>query len=177
MGKEEIRMIKAITTVTDATQEWVARFNEVPVSVIRRLGDYEEIVAFGVDDEVYYDCDNGEDITAGHGVITGIAPNDHFHVAPDNQDGKPLLIHKDDLFRPGTCSAADDLPTWGYMWSFDNPADRTWLESKDGINAMAECGFRVSRQPDFSLIFGTDQAISAQMWEKLYKARGLQWHI
>ena len=74
---------------------------------------------------------------------------------------------------------ADYLPMWGTMWSFGNSADDYWLEEKDGLELMAECGFRIYEQEDFGYLFGIDGAGYSFMeahWIPLYKARGLHWH-
>ena len=74
---------------------------------------------------------------------------------------------------------ADYLPMWGTMWSFGNSADDYWLEEKDGLELMAECGFRIYEQEDFGYLFGIDGAGYSFMdehWIPLYKARGLRWH-
>ena len=74
---------------------------------------------------------------------------------------------------------ADYLPMWGTMWSFGNSADVYWLEEKDGLELMAECGFRIYEQEDFGYLFGIDGAgysFMDQHWIPLYKARGLRWH-
>ena len=74
---------------------------------------------------------------------------------------------------------ADFLPMWGTMWSFGDSADDYWLEEEDGLELMAECGFRIYEQEDFGYLFGIDGAGYSFMdehWIPLYKARGLQWH-
>ena len=48
------------------------------------------------------------------------------------------------------------FPMWGTMWTFSEPLDDWWLEEKDGLAAMARCGFRIYRQEDFGYIFGID---------------------
>ena len=71
------------------------------------------------------------------------------------------------------------LPMWSTMWSFGNSADDSWLEKGDGLELMAECGFRIYEQEDFGYLFGIDGAGYSFMdehWIPLYKARGLHWH-
>ena len=71
------------------------------------------------------------------------------------------------------------LPMWGTMWSFSDPLDSWWLEEKDGLAAMARCGFRIYRQEDYGYIFGIDGAgydFYEDHWIPLYKERGIQWH-
>ena len=74
---------------------------------------------------------------------------------------------------------ADFRPMWGTMWSFGDSADDYWLEEGDGLELMAECGFRIYEQEDFGYLFGIDGAGYSFMdehWIPLYKARGLHWH-
>ena len=74
---------------------------------------------------------------------------------------------------------AVSLPMWGTMWSFGDSADDYWLEEEDGLELMAECGFRIYEQEDFGYLFGIDGAGYSFMeahWIPLYKARGLHWH-
>lgn len=74
---------------------------------------------------------------------------------------------------------AVSLPMWGTMWSFGDSADDSWLEEEDGLELMAECGFRIYEQEDFGYLFGIDGAGYSFMdehWIPLYKARGLRWH-
>ena len=71
------------------------------------------------------------------------------------------------------------LPMWGTMWSFSEPMDDWWLEEKNGLEAMARCGFRIYRQEDYGYIFGIDGAgydFYEDHWIPLYKERGIQWH-
>lgn len=74
---------------------------------------------------------------------------------------------------------ADYLPTWGTMWSFGSSDDDYWLEEEGGLELMAECGFRIYEQEDFSYLFGLDgggYSFMDKHWIPLYKARGLRWH-
>lgn len=71
------------------------------------------------------------------------------------------------------------LPMWGTMWSFSEPMDDWWLEEKNGLEAMARCGFRIYHQEDYGYIFGIDGAgydFYEDHWIPLYKERGIQWH-
>ena len=65
------------------------------------------------------------------------------------------------------------------MWSFGDSCDDWWLEEKDGIKIMSECGFRIYESYEFGYFFGIDGAgydFYESHWIPLYKARGLQWH-
>lgn len=73
----------------------------------------------------------------------------------------------------------DALPMWGTLWAFDDPIDNWWLTERNGIQKMAECGFRIYDQADYQYIFGIDGAgynFYKAHWIPLYKARGLHWH-
>jgi len=69
-------------------------------------------------------------------------------------------------------------PIWGTMWMFDNVADNYWIEEKNGLQLMADCGFRIYEIEE-GYIFGIDGAGYAfyeAHWIPLYRARGLKWH-
>ena len=71
------------------------------------------------------------------------------------------------------------LPMWSTMWSFGDSEDDYWIEKGDGLELMAECGFRIYEQEDFGYLFGIDGAgysFLHEHWIPLYKARGLRWH-
>jgi hypothetical protein len=71
------------------------------------------------------------------------------------------------------------LPMSGDMWAFSSGFDKDWLATNDGLQKMAECGFRIYEQEDYEYIFGIDGAGYSFMSEHfipLYKARGLRWH-
>ena len=71
---------------------------------------------------------------------------------------------------------------WGTMWAFGEEIDNEWLRGEyfgNGIQAMADCGFRIYEQEDYGYIFGVDGAgynFYESHWIPLYKARGLRWH-
>lgn len=105
-----------------------------------------------------------------------------FNAVPIAVVEKLMRLDLDDVLEitPGRRDEdADYLPMWGTMWSFGNSADDYWLEEKDGLELMAECGFRIYEQEDFGYLFGIDGAGYSFMeahWIPLYKARGLRWH-
>ena len=105
-----------------------------------------------------------------------------FNAVPTAVVEKLMRLDLDDVLEitPGRRDEdADYLPMWGTMWSFGNSADDYWLEEKDGLELMAECGFRIYEQEDFGYLFGIDGAGYSFMdehWIPLYKARGLRWH-
>ena len=105
-----------------------------------------------------------------------------FNAVPTTVVEKLMQLDLDDVreITPGRRDEdADFLPMWGTMWSFGDSADDYWLEEEDGLELMAECGFRIYEQEDFGYLFGIDGAGYSFMdehWIPLYKARGLQWH-
>lgn len=105
-----------------------------------------------------------------------------FNAVPTTVVEKLMRLDPDEVreITPGRRDEdADFLPMWGTMWSFGDSADDYWLEEEDGLELMAECGFRIYEQEDFGYLFGIDGAGYSFMhehWIPLYKARGLQWH-
>ena len=105
-----------------------------------------------------------------------------FNAVPTTVVEKLIRLDPDEVreITPGRRDEdADYLPMWGTMWSFGDSADDYWLEEEDGLELMAECGFRIYEQEDFGYLFGIDGAGYSFMdehWIPLYKARGLQWH-
>ncbi len=72
------------------------------------------------------------------------------------------------------------LPMWSMMWSFGNITDISWLDDEKNRKTMADCGFRIYKQPDYGYIFGIDGSgynFYEAHWIPLYKARGLKWHL
>lgn len=68
---------------------------------------------------------------------------------------------------------------WGTLWAFGDSVDNWWLEEHGGLQAMADCGFRIYEQEDYEYVFGIDGAgydFYSEHWIPLYKARGLHWH-
>ena len=74
---------------------------------------------------------------------------------------------------------------WGTMWAFGDQIDNDWLNPiysdlvGDGLQLMADCGFRIYEQEDYGYVFGIDGAgydFYEAHWIPLYKARGLKWH-
>ena len=105
-----------------------------------------------------------------------------FNAVPTAVVEKLMRLDPDDVreITPGERDEdANYLPRWGTMWSFGDSADDYWLEEEDGLELMAECGFRIYEQEDFGYLFGIDGAGYSFMdehWIPLYKARGLRWH-
>lgn len=171
-------MIRTGMTIKEAAQEWVNGFNAIPQSVIEKLmklneDEVNEITPPAIGDRVYiysgeYDGERGEIIAT---------PNtecDRYIIELDSSNESVEADEGDfEVERDGY------LPMWGTMWSFGDNCDNWWIEEKEGLQAMANCGFRIYEQEDFGYIFGIDGAgydFYEAHWIPLYKARGLQWH-
>ena len=160
-------------TISDATHEWVREFNAIPQGMISELMDHDidswqEVTAPSCGDRVY--CyHEGE-----YGSITSYdEENDWYTVELDN--GEEVQVIEGNMER----DRYDLLPMWGTMWSFGDSADDWWLEEKDGIKVMSECGFRIYEHEEYGYFFGIDGAgydFYEAHWIPLYKARGLKWH-
>lgn len=167
-------------TVREAAEELVRDFDRVPQSVVEKLmvaSDYNDIVEItppGKNDYVYVlrGDRNGE---YGHIVESGIGEyEDSYRIELDSSSEEVILEESDfEVQRDG------GLPMWGTMWTFGDSCDDYWLEEMDGLQKMADCGFRIYESEDYGYIFGIDGAgydFYESHWIPLYKARGLQWH-
>jgi hypothetical protein len=155
----------------EATRAWVSEFDRIPYSIIEKLlknniDELSEVTPPVVGDRVYcFDChEYGEIITATEEEIT---------VELDN--GDELTTSADEV----EVQRDDFLPMWGTLWAFSDNCDNYWLEDLGGLQAMANCGFRIYEQEDYTYIFGIDGAgydFYEAHWLPLYEARGLKWH-
>ena len=71
------------------------------------------------------------------------------------------------------------LPMWGTLWQFSDSCDDWWLEERNGLKTMSDCGFRIYEHEEWGYFFGIDGAgydFYEAHWIPLYKARGLEWH-
>lgn len=162
-------------TIEEATRVWVSEMNQIPQEVVRKLREYSQY------------CDINE--------VTPVAKydrvwsNDHQEmgtVTEVNYETEVASVEFDGQDEATEVELSDisteydyDLPIWGTMWSFGDSCDDYWLEEKDGLQKMAECGFRVFESEDYGYVFGIDGAgydFYESHWIPLYKARGLQWH-
>lgn len=167
-------------TVREATEAWVKEFNAIPISVVEKLikadlDDFHEITPPTMNDRVYVynEHDDGE-ITAYDKT------NEMYTIKTDH--GDTIQVEREDF------EVIHDtiLPMWGTMWSFGESIDDDWLDPQwknvigDGLQAMADCGFRVYESEDYGHVFGIDGAgydFYESHWIPLYKARGLKWHL
>lgn len=156
-------------TIKDATGLFVREMNAIDQDVIATLmkvnaDDWQEVTMPCIGDRVYvYDKGEGEVVE-----ING----DTYMV--DFYD-EVMNYHLDEL----EVLHYDGLPMWGTMWSFGDSIDEWWLENKNGLKLMSECGFRIYHSEKYGYFFGIDGAgydFYEAHWIPLYKARGLKWH-
>ena len=165
-------------TIKEAAYKWVNEFNAIPQSVVEKLAkldidDIQEITPPSMSDHVsiYSGEYAGE---YGEIVDTSKSEDNIYMIIVDGKDAKVELNMED-----FEVEHDDFLPMWGTMWTFGDGIDNNWIEDHVGLQAMADCGFRIYEQEDFQYIFGIDGAgydFYEQHWIPLYKARGLQWH-
>lgn len=160
-------------TISDAAHEWVREFNAIPQGMISELmghnpDAWHEVTKKSMGDRVYcYDHNESGEIEAYDGET------EMYVVNLDN--GEQAQVDESDM----EFEYYGGLPMWGTMWSFGDSADDWWLEEKDGIKVMSECGFRIYEHEEFGYFFGIDGAgydFYEAHWIPLYKARGLKWH-
>lgn len=163
-------MIKGMT-LREAVERFVLELDAIPQSMIEKL--------------MFYEPDGWKEITkpaVGHKVFVG---NDEHSGEIIGRKGKKYIVAMDS----GEEITLDEheidpwfynkLPMWGTMWSFHDPCDQYWLEEKDGLQKMSDCGFRVFEHEEYGIFFGIDGAgydFYESHWTPLYKARGLHWH-
>ncbi len=165
-------------TIREAAEEWVSGFNAIPYSVVEKLrqvneGDIWEITPPAVGDRVtiYGDWLEGEIAATKCGE-----DEDLFRIELDI--GEERLLKQDEF----EVEHDDYLPMWGTLWAFGDGIDNAWLDGEylgNGLQAMADCGFRIYESEDYEYIFGIDGAgynFYESHWIPLYKARGLHWH-
>jgi hypothetical protein len=158
-------------TIKEAAQNWVREFNAIPYSIIEKLlkgniDELNEITPPAINDRVYL-WERGE-----HGEIIE-ADGEALTVELDNGETINTEVDEIEVQRDGF------LPMWGTLWAFSDGCDNYWIEELGGLQAMANCGFRIYEQEDYTYIFGIDGAgydFYEAHWIPLYKARGLKWH-
>lgn len=161
-------------TIKEAAQAWVREFNAIPFSILEKLleinpDELQEITPPAAGDRVYvYNPPAGEN----EGEI--IQREDDLYTI-ELDDGTTCVLEPSefDVQHDGS------LPMWGTLWAFGDSVDNWWLEERGGLQAMADCGFRIYEQEDYEYVFGIDGAgydFYSEHWIPLYKARGLHWH-
>jgi hypothetical protein len=169
-------------TIREAAKQWVDGFSHVPLAVVEKLmqanpDEIHEITPPAQGNPVYiYNGDhNGE-----YGEVVRKSPDiaDTYEIAINGDYKNPVNVSESDF------EVQNDgyLPMWGTMWAFGEQLDNDWITGEfceSGLQAMADCGFRIYEQEDYEYIFGIDGAgydFYDQHWIPLYKARGLEWH-
>ena len=159
-------------TKREAAEKWIGEFNAIPHGMIEKLwkadiDDMHEVTKPRVGDYVFHhpSQESGE-IAEVH------ADSEEYEI----RIGKEIVRSTLDDFSVEQDSM---LPMWGTLWSFGTRMDDYWLEEKDGIQLMSNCGFRIYEHEEFGYFFGIDGAgydFYEAHWIPLYEARGLQWH-
>lgn len=168
-------------TIREATEAWVNTFNAIPQAIVEKLTkdnfeEVREITPPAIGDNVYI-CEG--DFDGQYGEISGHDSDDEgtFYAVDliGENEGKGIHLRESDF----EVQRDDFLPIWGTLWALSEPCDNWWLETKEGLQAMADCGFRIYEQEDWQYIFGIDGAgynFMSEHFIPLYKARGLHWH-
>lgn len=168
-------------TKREAAEAWVHEFNAIPQAIIEKLmnNDFDEVHEItppGAGDHVTvfsgeYNCCEGE-------IVRKDTKHEGCYIVKLEGYKKIVSIPEGefDVERDGI------LPMWGTMWAFGDRLDNDWLDGEyceSGLQAMADCGFRVYEQEDYGYVFGIDGCgydFYEAHWIPLYEARGLHWH-
>lgn len=166
-------------TKREAAEAWVREFNMIPQSVVEKLmqvseyNDIIEITPLCVYDRVI--CGGAHSGESGEIVSTNYDGEDDLYVISIDGTHEKVILSSDEF----DVDRDYVLPMWGTMWSFGSLLDDDWLEKMDGLQKMANCGFRIYKSEDYQYIFGIDGAgydFYEKHWIPLYDARGLHWH-
>lgn len=173
-------MIKQGMTIREAAREWVSGFDAVPEGVLEKLmkldcDEVREITPIGCGSRVYI---YGGDHHGEYGNVERIDEDDDgdtvYIVDLDCAEGE-VKVYEDEV----ETDRDGYLPMWGTLWAFGERIDEWWLEEGGGLQALADCGFRIYEQEDYGYLFGIDGAgydFYESHWIPLYRARGLHWH-
>ena len=173
-------------TIREAAESYVSSFNSIPLSVVEKLQkvsnytDIYEVTPPSVGDRVYvFNPPEDENYGEIHSIIH-LKDCVDYVINLDDGNCTEVTIRDFDVVRE------TDLPMWGTMWAFGESIDNDWLDPElsyifgmSGLEAMADCGFRIYESEDYGYIFGIDGAgydFYESHWIPLYKARGLKWH-
>ena len=163
-------------TKLEATREWVKEFNAFPLGMIEKL--------FNADVDDWYEvtpisegCRVWSNDYQEMGEVTEITEDEDGNevVKVELDNGEEIETTKDDISR----EEDSYFPMWGTMWQFGDSCDDWWLENDNGLEIMAECGFRIYESYEFGYFFGIDGAgydFYEAHWLPLYEKRGLKWH-
>ena len=166
-------------TLTEACRAWVNEFNFIPSSVIEKLAganyeDIYEVTPPSKYDRVTVTCGKYRN-QDGEIIKTNYRGENQSLILFDN--GKRHIVNNGDL----NVVRDYQYPIWGTFFSFKESIDNDWISGYfgNGLQALADCGFRVFESEDFGYVFGIDGAgydFYEYHWIPLYKARGLHWH-
>lgn len=178
MPEGELNMERINVSLLDAVHMWVDEFNAIPYAVVKKLvkldiDSIHEITPPSKHDRIY--ITDGEHQGEEGEILRGSNDDDEVYVVELDGSREEVEISQDDF----EVQHDGFLPMWGTMWTFGDSCDDWWLEEKSGLQAMADCGFRIYESDDFGYIFGIDGAgydFYEAHWMPLYRARGLQWH-
>lgn len=171
-------MIREYKTIRDATELFVSEMNAIPTDFVRTLmninpDEWVEKTKPRRGDLVYVlDLPDGCESNEYYGKI--VRRHDNEIVVKLN-NGIEIVTDETNV----DIQREDIVPVWGTMWSFGDKIDEYWLEERDGLHLMSDCGFRIYENEDYGYFFGIDGAgydFFEQHWIPLYKARGLKWH-
>lgn len=177
-------MSKKGVTIREATRQWVEGMSHIPYGICEKLLELggpeaiEEITPPSRNDRVYvHGLPEDTETTARYGtIINCLADADVYLVEMDDDVCIEVGSEDFEVQRDGY------LPMWGTLWAFGDSIDNEWLRGEylgNGLQAMADCGFRIYEQEDYEYIFGIDGAgydFYESHWIPLYRARGLHWH-
>lgn len=152
-------------TVKEATEKWVSEFNSIEHSLI------ENVMKYCPDDFIEITPITKGDYVCSYSGICGEAENVDY--SNEQLDIEGQTFDFSDIYKE-----QDELPMWGWFWTFNNSLDEDWV--RENLVTVAECGFRIYEYQDTGTIYlGIDGAgynFYDAHWIPLYKARGLQWH-
>ncbi len=173
-------------TIKEAVFKWVGELNSIPTDMIKALvnanqEEWEEVTVPNVGNQVYIYNIPMKDIYGFHCKMSGqsgvgeILELDDSDYIVKIDDGATIKIDLEDF----DVKREDILPMWSTMWSFKDISDCRWLEERDGIKAMSECGFRIYKHKDWGYFFGIDGGgydFYDEHWIPAYNELGLKWH-
>ena len=179
-------MLRKGVTVREATEKWISEFNRFPQDMIQKLmlmdvDSWHEITVPSCGDKVHVFVLPNKDIygkkidavkPTGE-IMEYLEKEERYRIKLDNE---AEIIVKPYGFE---VERYDVLPMWEWMWQFGYSYDDDWLEEKDGIRMMSECGFRIYKHDEWGYFFGIEGAgydFYEEHWIPLYRKRGLQLH-
>ena len=180
-------------TKDEAVSKWINGFNLVPREVSELLFENDklyEITPIAKGSYVYVSSSKYD----GYATAVNSKGLDREGNALQDEYGDPL----DNYFmiephtgvsndRSNYIISADEmehgfdsyLPMWNNMWAFGESPDEYWVDNAGGLEALAECGFRVYETDAYGYVFGIDgmgYSFKEEHFKPLYEARGLKWH-